>query len=54
MEDELIAGGYEYWKVGPSGITLDSLYLGDVNHVSKGSWQPDLYIRLEAEEAAPV
>ncbi|KZT27837.1 hypothetical protein NEOLEDRAFT_1130325 [Neolentinus lepideus HHB14362 ss-1] len=38
--------GQPQWKVGPHGIQLHDLILVSLHHVSKGSWQPQLRLRL--------
>ena len=44
MEEEVDAR----WRIGPSRISIDDLELVGLQHVSMGSWQAHLRLRLRA------
>ena len=43
---------YAQWRVGPGGITKDSLYVVGLVHVSAGTWQPSTHTIVDARSCA--
>lgn len=54
MMKELQAYNYSgRYAIGPGGIQFEDVMLGFLEHRSKGSWQPQLYIRCKAAAHGP-